>query len=431
MLSMMPGRGLLLGGLGYWDAFAILVVASVTLRQVTQRGGAAPMAGRGTWLLVLVFCGIFPGHVAANFLGAGTGSQGGFQAALVATLTIVIGHYIMTERLSFAKMDRMPQLGLIPGFFEGTLELANFLWAAAIPITYILYSNSLNWETLVAMRTGGEVTRLAGLRALGLSVGLLCSVQIVFVRRLISTRGALIGMGVLCALGLVLIAGYRSYVLAVVVSVCLATLVRNRSLLALMALLLVGIFAGLLAYNNHVAALPLQVQRNLCWLPGKWDPTTMRSANAGLEWRQEVWARFMYTTFPQHPWFGQGIRYYPTEAEGLSLSDTELFAVTQRTHSGFFSALDHVGIIGTAALILASLRAYWNCAVLLLARRRRLAPWMVWVILLYVSEQGPYWMTGSFSIFCMPFALCMCLIEVIRRKTESGATPSPVPAGKA
>ena len=439
MFSMMPGRGLLLGGLGYWDAFAIVVVVSVTLRQLMRKGSQVPMAGRGTWLLTLVFCGIFAGHVVANVFGVGTGSEGGFQTALVAAVTVLIGYYILTERLSFKEMVRIPKLGLLPGVFESVIETANYLWPAAISVTYMLYSNSLNWETLVAMQTGGEVTRLAGLRTLGLSTGLLCSVGIVFVPRLFSWRGVVIGFGLLVALGIVLVAGYRSYVLAVIVSVTLATLVRNRLLLAVLALLFVSIFGGLWAYNNNVAPLPLQIQRILCWLPGKWDPATMRSANAGLEWRQEVWSSFMYTAFPQHPWFGQGIRFFPTEAEGRSLVDTELYAVTQRTHSGLFSALDHVGLVGTAAFTLASLRAYWNCAFLLLARRRKLVPWMVWLILLYVSEQGWFWMTGDFRASFMPFALYMCMLEVIRRRTDaqdgdpdvaSGAT-SPAQGGAA
>jgi hypothetical protein len=365
-----------------------------------------------------VFCGIFAGHVAANVLGVGTGSEGGVQTALVAVVTILIGYGILTERLSFAEMGRLPRLGVVPGFFEAGLELANFFWAASISVTYVIYSNSLNWETLTVMRTGGEVTRLAGLRSLGFSLGLLCSVGLVFVPRLFSWRGVLVGVGLLCALGLVLVAGYRSYVLAVIVSVTLATLVRNRLLLAVLVLFFLGVFGGLWAYNENVAPLPLQIQRVLCWLPGKWDPATMHGANVGLEWRQEVWSRFMYTTFPQHPWFGQGILFNPTEAEGRSLIDTELFAVTQRTHSGFFSALDHVGIVGTVALILASLRAYWNCAFLLLVRRRQLVPWMLWVILLYASPQGWYWATGEFRNSFMPFALCMCLLEVIRRKVE-------------
>ncbi len=418
MLSMMPGRGLLLAGLGYWDAVAMLVVVSVVIRQLTRKVNLLPMVGVGTWWLIVVFCGIFIGHVVANFFGAGTGSEGGFQTALVAFLAILTGYYILTEAIPFREMGRLPWLGIIPGVFEGSLEIANYLWAAAIPVTYVLYSNSLNWETLVAIQTGDEVTRLAGLRAMGVSLSLLCSVGIVYVPRLFSWRGVVIGVGLLFSLGLVFIAGYRSYVSAVFFSVALASVARNRLLFVMIVLLFVGLLGGLCAYNDQVAPLPLQIQRILCWLPGKWDPATMRSANVGFEWRNEVWSRFMHTTFPEHPWFGQGIRHFPTEAEGQSLSDTELFAVTQRTHSGFFSALDHVGIIGTIALILASLRAYWNCVVLLFSRRRQLRPWMVWVILYYASQQGWYWTTGDFRASFMPFTLCMCLLEVIRRKVD-------------
>lgn len=425
MLAMMPGRGLLLRGMGYWDAFALLAITSLFLRMLTNRNAGVPMTGRRTWILTAMFSGVFTGHVVANFLGVGTGSEGGFQTGLVGVLTILVGYGILTERFSFSEIHRLPWLGLFPGMFEGVIEIANFVFPAALSVTYMLYSNSLNWETLVAMRTGGEVTRLAGLRSSGFCLALLGSVGFVFVRRLFSWRGMLVGLTLLASLALILIAGYRSYVLAFVVALTLATLARSRRLVALMALLLAGVFAGLWFYNNNVAPLPLQVQRILCWLPGKWDATTMQSANVGLEWRREVWARFMYSTFPEHPWFGQGIRYFPTEAEGLSLTDTELYAVTQRTHSGFFSALDHVGIIGTTALVLASLRAYWNCLYLLLARRRKLAPWMVWVILLYASEQGWYWVTGNFRASFMPFALSMCMLEVIRRKT---GTDTGIPA---
>jgi hypothetical protein len=421
VLSVLSGRGLVLGGFGYWDAFATALAAGMLVRVCLTPGQGKRMIGRFTWLLIAGYCSILIGHFVANLIGVGTGSEGGVRLTVASVALLVTGYFILTDRLPMTFLNRVPWLGLIPGFFEAALEAVNFLWPTAFVVTYALYSDSLNWEMIQAAFSGRDITRPAGFRALGLAIGLLCSVQLTRLPRLVSLRSVLSMAGLLLAFALVLVAGYRSYLMALFTVAGAALFMRSRALGLMGASCVLLLLTGLSLYNAQVAPLPLPVQRTLCWFPGDWDSTTAREAREGLEWRHKVWTSFMWRSFPQHPWVGQGVRYFPREALGRTLSQEEVYALFQSTHSGFFSALDYVGMVGTALLILATLRALYNCRVLMRRKSSQIEPWVVWVMLYFLSLQSWYWLTGSFSTSYMTLSVCMLALEVARRR----AMPAP------
>ena len=426
VLSMLPGRGVFLGGFGYWDALAAVVVLSCLARSTLGVREGHPMTGRSTWVLITAYGCIMIGHLVANLLGIGTGSEGGQQAAFVSLMTILAGFYILTGRLPEERLAYVPLLGLLPGLFEAALEIVNYVWPSTIMATYALYSNSLNWETFQVLQSGGQVSRLAGLRALGLCLALLCCVRLVRLRRFVSLEGVLVLLGFATSFFLVLLAGYRSYVMAVLTAVAVATYLRSRTLALVGALAMLMALTGLSLYNSRVEPLPLPVQRSICWFPGNWDYTTAYMAREGWTWRTGVWARFMHSVFPQHPWFGQGVRYFAQEARGRTLNGEQLFAVSQLTHSGFLSALDYVGILGTSAFVAVTLRAFYNCLVLVRRWRRRLEPWIVWVMLYFLSQQVWYWLTGFFLNSYVTLTVPMLLLELGRYRMEQGPSrPAP------
>ncbi len=125
----------------------------------------------------------------------------------------------------------------------------------------------------------------------------------------------------------------------------------------------------------------------------------------------------MSTNFPAHPWFGQGLRYVESATHRAFeyIWAPELFFVDkQLLHSGFFSSLDYVGIVGTCALAALSLRGFYNCYILLGRHRRQLTPWMVWVIAYFMARQCTFWVTGFFDVSFMPLSICAAVIEVSR-----------------
>lgn len=425
VLILLPGRGLLLGGFGYWDALAIGILLLWALRALMLRALPFRVHGRLTFAAILVYCGILLGHYAANRLGVGTGSEGGLRLAVLAALTMSVCLLIQSGQLSTEGNKAIPLLGLLPGLFDGSIEIVNHLVPSAMRITYAIYT-SINWEVVASMRAGGGVSvfRLAGLRVLGLTIGLFCCTLLGVRGNSTIRKRALLYAGMLAAVLLVLIAGYRGYLMVLLIAYGIAFWTRYRLGAAWLVLACVLILSGLSIWHIQVAPLPLTVQRTLSWFPGKWDSAIMADTSQGWVWRREIWDRFMTSVFPHHPWFGQGLQYVASRS-GYAFTyraTPELFFVdAQSLHSGLFSALDFVGIVGLTGIIAVSLRGICSSLVILTRRRTKIAPWMLWVIAYFLGNQPIFWITGSFERSFMPISICAAVIEVIRRQTSEDA----------
>lgn len=428
VLILLPGRGLILGGFGYWDLLALCTIGLWLIRATVNKDLNFSITGKLTLGMITLYCAILVWHYIARFLGVGTGSEGGLRLAVLAMLTMATCLLIQSDKLDSTGNVMIPALALLPGFIEGGIEVLNYFVPSARLYTYILYK-SINWEIVHSMVTGGqyEATRLAGLRMLGITIGLFCCARYA-TRRVITPRSALaMSSGMVVATALVLIAGYRGHLMILFVAGGVAFWARYRCAIVWVAVAVLAAILGLSLIHNYLVPLPYTVQRSLSWFPGDWDPSVVAETSRGWLWRQEIWGRFMTTVFPQRPWLGQGLQYVASKPRNPYIYRLipELFFVdNQSLHSGFFSTLDFVGIVGLAGLVTVSLRGIYNSFVLLTRYRLKLQTWMIWVVAYFVAIQPTFWITGFFDRSFLPISICAACTELIRKRMRQTAPHS-------
>jgi hypothetical protein len=170
---------------------------------------------------------------------------------------------------------------------------------------------------------------------------------------------------------LVLIAGYRSQLMAVIAVFVLASYFRG-GIRDLMFVLAGMVFAGAaLVLINSVHPLPLPMQRSLSFLPGNWNAYAAADAAGSTEWRVDMWRDVSKSTrYITNPWMGDGFGF--TRAE-LQAMERELYSTGQMSqedfmiigafHNGPLSAIRFVGIVGLIlyyALLLYSAVFAWR-----------------------------------------------------------------------
>jgi hypothetical protein len=160
------------------------------------------------------------------------------------------------------------------------------------------------------------------------------------------------------------LAGFRSGILGLACLLALSAFVRHGlsklvqlgAVLGLMALLL----CGLQARGMH---LPLNMQRALSFLPGKWDPEAVSDAEGSIDWRVYMWRTALGTSdFIKDKIFGDGFGFSAYEFSIMQAGENfighesqEVFMIQGAFHSGPISAIRFVGVVGLAlylALIL-------------------------------------------------------------------------------
>jgi hypothetical protein len=170
---------------------------------------------------------------------------------------------------------------------------------------------------------------------------------------------------------LVLIAGYRSQLMAVIAVFVLASYFHGgiRDLMFVLAgMVVVG---GTLVLINSAHPLPLPMQRSLSFLPGNWDAYAVADAAGSTEWRVDMWRNVSKSgRYIANPWMGDGFGF--TRAE-LQAMERELYSTGQMSqedfmiigafHNGPLSAIRFVGIVGLIlyyALLIYSVVFAWR-----------------------------------------------------------------------
>jgi hypothetical protein len=159
----------------------------------------------------------------------------------------------------------------------------------------------------------------------------------------------------ICSLGL--LGGYRGFVglcaLTVIALFCLEGLHRTRYLPILLGSLLVGALIVL----PQADRLPPVAQRALSFLPGKFDPLTVESAQATIAWRVEMWKQVL-PDVPKYLFHGKGYVLDPTdlylagETERRFASESLAGTIVAGDyHNGPLSVLIPFGIYGMLAFV--------------------------------------------------------------------------------
>jgi len=396
--------------LSYFNLVGIFALICLLSDHLTARQQARPfrhMTGKFNFLCISGYSAIFIGHAVANKFGVGYGIGGGRQS-IAAILVISFAFLLQSGRVRLGKPHLMPFCGLLIGLLLASLDVLYYFAPSLYPYLTAMYAN-FNWEVAAAQKSFTfQISRLSGLRDIGYFLALFAVCRIYYRKGWKNANYMMLFLSVI----LVLLGGYRSYLLAVLI--IMALLFLKRKWFPVMALFIV-VMAFLSMVNMR--ALPESVQRAASFLPGDWDPEIAMSAESGVSWREMNIALFMTYRFWDQPWLGCGIKGTGGEV-GIEEKENWDYVDQQQLHSGFFSALDHVGIIGLVFLILATIRACRNC-LYLISHDKLLAPWMLWVILFYVSIQSWFWITGFFADQFMQISVCMVVLELIRAEVEA------------
>ena len=269
----------------------------------------------------------------------------------------IAGYFVLTSR-------RIPphRAGLYVALFflSGmSYAIANVALMAGPGYSFLLSIFSTDFATSQIASPGGVsggMVRLGGLGVLGEAVyGYLLARY--GIRGLLDlTRPWRLGLFlmVFCA---GLYGGFRSFAalfgLTFITLFWLEGLHRTRYLPILLGVMLVGGVSIL----PHANKLPLVAQRALSFLPGKFDPVAVQSAQATLEWRLTMWKQVL-PDVPRYLFHGKGYGLDPTDLylagqserrfAGEELSGTILAG---DYHNGPLSVLIPFGIYGMIAFV--------------------------------------------------------------------------------
>ena len=107
--------------------------------------------------------------------------------------------------------------------------------------------------------------------------------------------------------------------------------------------------------------LPLNAQRALSFLPGKWDERAVKDAKGSSEWREEmVKAIWKDKRYLENKWLGDGFGFTMVQFKAMQMvgyfdnepyGDRTNFMITGAIHNGPVSTIRYVGYIGLALYI--------------------------------------------------------------------------------
>ena len=233
--------------------------------------------------------------------------------------------------------------GLLPAFVQIAFVLSGGRFYI---LAYFIQANLGYVAASVFSTVNESVSRLSSLREIGIS---LITVALVFkFKRLDRVISALlIGTAIIA----VLLSGFRSYLLTVVITVVawffLRSGARSRVLLALL-LTAFGVLAWLFLFLFS-GNLPSSVLRTVSWVPGLQIPhMVLVDAQGSLSWRWEIWS-YMIQDIPKYLLIGKGFCF---PAEYLVTTDfwqgTKAYThfLIHNYHSGPLSMLLDLGLPG-------------------------------------------------------------------------------------
>jgi hypothetical protein len=200
----------------------------------------------------------------------------------------------------------------------------------------------------------------------------------------------------LLAFGLVLIGGYRNYLVTFAVTAIVATWCHYswRSLFFAPFFLLAAALLGSMN-DSHFIHLPIPAQRTLSFLPGNWDPEVIESAKGSNEFRNRIIDVYRTEYAHKSPLLGNGTSYDSEEFARLNFlmethetSDgyyqSKAFITGKMFHNGWISVYDSVGVIGFGCFATLGLSLTWKCWWMVFGRgvdrKSILFPFKIWLL---------------------------------------------------
>jgi len=405
--------------LGYYELFAVAVIGTMMVRIAFTKARGQYQLSFAPTVSILLFLAPLIIHGALELFSQTEVSQGK-RLLLLAVLTGALCIGLMTKILDTSKVQFLPIGGLLVGLAYAVFELVSFFIPAFRPLVYYIYSDQ-NFEKTINLTSGlSQDIRLAGLRELGLylGVGVLCLFAL---KRKMNIFFVLMTCVVLSfSFAMVLFAGYRSYFTALGIAVLIALVFRGVRWFLVGGLAVVLGIMGLIYWHHSVMPLPWNIQRTLTIFPGDWDHGVRTAALDGFDWRDNLREAYFRKYFP-HSWVlgrGQVVEMKNMNEDLYLLQGLDVswsFEAKQLWHSGFVSTLDYSGIVGVVGLASGMLYALY-CFFVVYRNREFAKPWHVWVGLALFCTAPWFWYTGFFERSFPFFAIAISLLEIARRE---------------
>lgn len=152
--------------------------------------------------------------------------------------------------------------------------------------------------------------------------------------------------------------GFRSVFLSTLFFFAFAAYFRKGMASAMrIPALVIPLLLFILIGHGTFFELPLNIQRTLSFLPGKWDPVAQGDAEGSTEWRHEIWANVWNSgdKYIKNWWLGDGFgmtRSELREAGQMGADSQENLTVAGDYHSLPLSTIHVVGYVGLALLLI-------------------------------------------------------------------------------
>jgi hypothetical protein len=164
---------------------------------------------------------------------------------------------------------------------------------------------------------------------------------------------------------MILLSGYRSAIFGVFFITGVGSFLRERLegvVKLIFSLFFIGACFIVITYSG--LQLPLTFQRSLSFLPGDWDPSAVKAAEASSEWRYEMWRTVMSSDrYIRNKLLGDGYGFLRSDFEDMidasngvgrlagAEGDKEIHMIQGTYHSGPISSIKRVGYIGLVILL--------------------------------------------------------------------------------
>ncbi|XHR28007.1 MAG: hypothetical protein ACFUZC_19015 [Chthoniobacteraceae bacterium] len=248
----------------------------------------------------------------------------------------------------------------------------------------------------------------------------------------------------LLALIAILKSGFRSILFDAFIFAVIATYFRSGAASVIRIAALAGsIIIIAVMGQGTLFNLPLNMQRSLSFLPGRWDSSSVQDAKGSTEWRHEIWdnVRRSGNKYINNWWFGDGFgmtREQLRESQMITSDSQENLTIAGDYHSLPLSTIHVVGYVGLVLLMIQLIGQSFY-AYKLVARSRR-TPFFA--LALFVAAPQVYLpvtsilIFGAFNLTAPGNVIAVAWMRLISRsleayleeKKQSASTrPAPLP----
>jgi len=381
-----------------YEILAIVGVGRFILHHVILKHEGLKSGPKFELYLILGFMSVIVLHGLKTRFGMkilGSPVWGG-RPYVSAILSLLVYFILQTMPMDLKKWRWLPIVVFIPALFDLFTGLLTHYVPSTINLIYHFYS-AVNISGI----EGVDVTERIGALASFGSPLVLCVLAYISLRRLFIPKTWPAAVLLVVGFALCLQGGYRSSVLNVALIIAAASL-RDFKLWAWVpfGLFVVFMFGLAVLHSNEVITLPLQVQRGLVFLPGKWDTEMQDNADGSNKFRFDIWDRWSERYFANEPFFGRGFGFDQSKlnkSEEYNIGDTyeagmDNFTLTQNLHNGFLSSIDSIGIIGCLFFITWVMTTLARVVLVLLRRdTNRQGPALRWLTVYLFMWSLSFW----------------------------------------